>query len=338
MPPHESATKPNNGQPQATPLTAHAGQPAPPQKPGPAPAGDGVLRQIPLDEIDEHPRETRKYSDPERDEELKASLREHGLQNAIIVYPDPETKRYRRVAGGRRCRAAKALGWKTILARILPEVPDEAETSLLIWIDNDQRQNLSDIERGIASLDVMTRNGWTASALAQKLGKPITAITRPLNLVKKLPEDVRALVGPQLPPSVAQLLTSLPDDDSKRRFAALYTSGQITTGQALAAAIKAAKNGHTTSPTSGFSCEEGGVKIAITWTGNADAQGLSNVENTLRTLLKDLASQKHRGLTHWKNFLDKKAKAARKAADLAEAQKALAHVSNPPPERSTTNG
>jgi hypothetical protein len=47
----------------------------------------------------------------------------------------------------------------------------------------------------------------------------------------------------------------------------------------------------------------------------------------------DLASQKHRGLSHWKNFLDKKAKAARKAADLAEAQKALGQVANPIPQK-----
>ena len=295
----------------------------------PARARDAEEREIPLAETAPRPGQPRKYFDPERAKELAASLQEHGLLNAIIVYPSPVPPSYRIIAGERRWRAANALGWKTIRARVLKGPLDEARLSEMMLIDNDQRQDLSDIERGVAYLDHRALTGCTASALAQMIGKPVSTVTRAEALVKKLPQDLRALIGPELPPSIAGLLTSLPDDDAKRHFAGLYREGKVRTGKELSAAIKAAKNGHVTSGTAGFSCEENGIKIACYWSSDIpDPQALANVENVLRILLKDLAGQKHRGLTHWKHFLEKKAKAARKASELKAAQDALARHGN----------
>jgi hypothetical protein len=66
-----------------------------------------------------------------------------------------------------------------------------------------------------------------------------------------------------------QMLPSLPDDAAKRQFAGLYRAGKIKTGDELAAAIRAAKNGQAAGGRASFACEEIGVKIAVSWTSVA---------------------------------------------------------------------
>jgi ParB/RepB/Spo0J family partition protein len=300
-----------------------------------APIADAAEeRHVPVDEIDTD-EQVRKEFDPDKARELEASFQQHGQLNAIIIYFDPATRRYRNIAGERRLRAARALGWKTIRARVLKERPAGDKLLELQLVENDQRHDLSEMERGKAFIDYMTRTGCTASALAQKLGKPVNAITRPINLFKRLPEDVRALVGKEIPSSVAEVLTSLPNDDAKRHWAALYREKKVQSGSELAAAIKAARNGQAADVTSGFTCQdqESGVKISVTFPG----QDLSRVEAVVRQLGKDLSANGHRGLDKFKDFLTRKARAAKKAAELKAAQEALAGLTNPTPERSTPN-
>jgi ParB family chromosome partitioning protein len=309
----DTASRPDVPIPQAIPLP---------------PPGEAEERDIPVADIDPEPDQPRKSFDEERDRELEASIRELGQINAIIVYLHLVTRRYRLIAGERRWRAFQRLDRKTIRARVLSEPPDEARRRELMLIDNEQRQDLSDIERGMAYLDFTTRTGCTASALAQKVGKHVSTVTRAINLIKKLPEDLRQAIGPELPASVAQLLTSLPDDDAKRHFAGLYRTGNFKSGDELAATLRAARKGQAPASTVGFTADEGGVRIAVTWTtGNHGASpepALTAVENALRIVLKDLREQGQRGLEFFKDFLSKKAKTARKSAELQAAQTDLA--------------
>src|SRR5579884_974247 len=135
----------------------------------PATAGDAEERDIPVAEIGPEPDQPRKYFDEERDKELEDSIREHGQLNAIIVYLTTVPPRYRLLAGERRWRIFRRLGKATIRARVLKEPPDDGKRRELMLIDNELRQDLTDIERGLAYLDFMTRTGCTASALAQKV-------------------------------------------------------------------------------------------------------------------------------------------------------------------------
>jgi hypothetical protein len=85
--------------------------------------------------------------------------------------------------------------------------------------------------------------------------------------------------------------------------------------------VRAARNG-TAAPAS-FTCVEGGVKISIVLPGG----DLAAAEPALKVLVKDLHDYAHKGLTHFKEYLVRKAK-------LAAAQEALSgHVSQQP-ERS----
>src|SRR5581483_7812414 len=278
MTPHELNAKPN---PQLLPQAVLAA------------AGDAEEREIAVGEIDPQDN-VRKHFDQDALRALADNIAANGLLKSIIVYHDPHTKRYRLIGGERRWRAHQLLGRKTIRARVLKQPPDPAKRSELMLIDNEQ-EDLDDIERGLAYLDYTSRFQCTASALAQKLGKHVSTVTRAIALIRKLPEDLRAAIGPGLPPTIAGLLTSLPDDDAKRHFAGLYREGTIKTGKELAAAIRAARNGQAAGATAGFACEENGVRIAVTWTTDAaeasPGHALAAAENALKIVLKDLREQ-----------------------------------------------
>jgi ParB/RepB/Spo0J family partition protein len=296
-------------------------------------ANNGQYQDTLLELIDDFDN-PRKQDDPEQDRALAKTMATHGHLNPVTVYLDPKTQRFKLVGGGRRrCRAARLNGWKTIRAFVLNEAPDEVTRRELALIENEQRLGLSEIERGKAFDDEMSLTGCTASALAEKLGKSVSTITRAVALIRKLPADLREAIGPRFPPSVAQLLTSLPDDDAKRHFAALYREGKFKSGAELATAIRAAKNGQTLSSTAGFTCEENGVRIAVIWTAGvsetSSGQPLAAVEQALKTVLKDLHEHGHRGLERLKQFLSKKAHAVKKTAELAAAKDALARHANP---------
>jgi ParB family chromosome partitioning protein len=310
MTPHESPAKSSGHVPQAVPIV-----------PALAAAGEAEERDIPVAEIDPDDN-IRKHFDQGALQALADNIAANGLLKPITVYYDPRTKRYRLIGGERRWRAHQILGRKTIRARVLKQPPDPAKRAELMLIDNDQ-EDLDDIERGLAYLDYTTRYQCTATALAKKLGKTaVSSVTRPMQLAQQLPPDIHGLIrSGKLPPFAARPLVRLPDDESKRRFAALYVDGKVKTAAELAAAIRAGNNG-TAAPAS-FTCVEGGVKISIV----LPAGDLSLAEPALKVLVKDLHDHARKGLAHFREYLVRKAK-------LAVAQQALSgHVSQQP-ERS----
>lgn len=284
------------------------------------PAGEAEERELPVADIDPEGN-ARKHFDAEQLQALADNIAGHGLLNALIVYRDPETSRYRLIAGERRLRAVRLLRWPAVRARILKDRPDEAARRELALIDNLQRQDLSDIELGLECLDYIRRNTSTASALALKLGKHVSTVTRAVQLAQKLPADLHDLIrGGQLSPFAARHLIRLPDDDTKRRFARLYAEGKVKTAAELAAAIKQG-DGMAAPATAGFTAEEGGVRIAVSL---GSGKGLAAVEAALRALLKDLRDHGNKGVAYFQDYLARKAVAAKKAAEAQAAHDALA--------------
>lgn len=73
------------------------------------------------------------------------SIREQGIINPIVVYKYGE--KYRLVAGERRSLASILAGKEDIQAKILESKPSELKISLLQWIENIERADLSLWER-----------------------------------------------------------------------------------------------------------------------------------------------------------------------------------------------
>lgn len=88
---------------------------------------------------------TRKSQERESLETLAISIKEQGIINPIIVYKHGE--RYRLIAGERRTLASIIAGKTDIQAKILDTKPTELKISILQWIENIERSDLSLWER-----------------------------------------------------------------------------------------------------------------------------------------------------------------------------------------------
>ena len=99
--------------------------------PGEAPiaSSEGAVAtplELPVDHIRVEGVNVRTYFDEEAMDQLAASMQRHGLLQPIIVAPEPDAdNRWRLIAGERRLRAAKNLGWTSIPVRILPIAPEK---------------------------------------------------------------------------------------------------------------------------------------------------------------------------------------------------------------------
>ena len=130
------------------------------------------------------PREA--FDQPEL-EELKASIKQHGVIQPVIVRPIAHGS-YELVAGERRLRASQLLGIKEVPA-IIKSVNDQEALELSL-IENVQRTNLNPLEEAKGYTRLIDEFGYTQDQLAQTLGKDRSSIANSLRLLK-LPEDIQ---------------------------------------------------------------------------------------------------------------------------------------------------
>ncbi len=282
---------------------------------------------IPLDRVRDNPKDHRRADagvESQEDQELTESIRARGVLVPVIVWEDADGF-FHLVDGHRRCRCARRAGLKTVSARKLSRQPTDDESTIVALLGNTQRKDIHPIEFGLACLELMPTYR-TATEIAKVVHRSISTVTRAIALVEQLAPDVRELVRPGLgglPAAAAQVLTGLaPDHGAQRRFAQIYLDQKMTAAQ-LAAAIKGGNGQGDAASVAGFTCQENGVKIAVTLPG----QDLAAAESALRTVLKDLGAHGKRGLEHFKQFLDTKARAVKKAAEFQQAQDALTALS-----------
>lgn len=98
---------------------------------------NGILETDPLS--------TRKKQEKQALSSLVHSIREQGVINPIIVYKHNE--KFRVIAGERRTLASLLAKKEDIPAKILTEKPSRLKLSLLQWIENIEREDLSLWER-----------------------------------------------------------------------------------------------------------------------------------------------------------------------------------------------
>jgi ParB family chromosome partitioning protein len=87
----------------------------------------------------------RKYEEKTSLISLSNSIREQGIINPVVVYKFGD--KYRLIAGERRTLASIIAGKQEIQAKILDSKPDELKISLLQWMENVERKDLSLWER-----------------------------------------------------------------------------------------------------------------------------------------------------------------------------------------------
>jgi len=174
----------------------------------------GTLTDIEVARIRPNPFQPRQDFDPDRLEELKASIHEKGIIQPITVRKKDNI--YELVAGERRLRAVTDLGFETIPAYII-QVETKEEMLELALIENVQRDRLNPIEQAQAFQRLIDECNLTQEEVAKKIGKDRTTITNFLRLLK-LPQKIQESVKhEEITMGHARALLSVDDPDIQEK-------------------------------------------------------------------------------------------------------------------------
>jgi len=149
---------------------------------------------VPLERIDANPLQPRRRFDEARLLQLADSIAHQGVIQPLVVRPHPErAERFELIAGERRWRAMRLLGWTTAPVWVRPVADGELLEAALV--ENLQREALTPIEEAQALRDLLERHGYTQDALARRIGRDrstIANLIRLLALPAALQEDLEA--------------------------------------------------------------------------------------------------------------------------------------------------
>jgi len=157
----------------------------------------------------------RQNYDESKLEELKASIKEKGVLQPILVRKFENG--YEIVAGERRLKAAKALGLEQVPV-IIKNVTDR-EALVLALVENIQREELNAIEEALGFKRLVEEFQFTQEAVAQAIGKDRSTVTNLLRLLR-LPEEIQRQVAEgKLSMGHARALLSLEDAATQGKMA-----------------------------------------------------------------------------------------------------------------------
>lgn len=199
--------------------------------------------EIPLDRIKPNPFQPRRGFDDEKLTELTASIKEHGVLQAVVVSPDDTGKGYTLVAGERRCRAARQAGLKTVPAVVKPV--DRKTMLEIALIENLQREDLNPVDEAMAYKRLMQDYNYTQDELARRLGRSRPSIANSVRLLGLSEKILQLLAKNAMTPGQARPLLAISDwqqqEDAARLIAAQGLSARAV--EKLVASINAGSSG-----------------------------------------------------------------------------------------------
>lgn len=191
-------------------------------KPGNAEAPPAVeipeneLRDLAVGDIKPNHYQPRKEFRPGELAELQSSILANGLLQPITVRKLPGNG-YELVAGERRLRAVKALGWSKVPA--LVRGYDDQTMLTLALVENLQREDLNPIEEAEGYARLSNDFGLTQNDIAELVGKDRSTIANLLRVLQ-LPAEVRRMLEMgKLTLGHARPLLALEDDAAAIRLA-----------------------------------------------------------------------------------------------------------------------
>lgn len=158
-------------------------------------AGEGV-REVATARIAPNPFQPRREFAPEQLAELEESIRVNGLLQPLVVRPatesTPEGADWELIAGERRWRAVRRLGW-TQVPVVVREIDDRAMLVLAI-VENVQRAGLSPLEEATGYKQLIDEFGFTQAEVAESVGRERSTVANLLRLLS-LPASVQRMVN-----------------------------------------------------------------------------------------------------------------------------------------------
>lgn len=190
---------------------------------------DGV-RMVPVARIAPNPFQPRREFAEAQLAELEASIRQNGLLQALVVRPAPATApegaEWELVAGERRWRAVRRLGWAEV--PVIVKEPDDRAMLVLAIVENVQRAELSPLEEAAGYQQLIDEFGFTQAEVAESVGRERSTVANLLRLLQ-LPASVQRMVNEgTLSMGHARAILGLEDERAMAEMAREAADGALT--------------------------------------------------------------------------------------------------------------
>lgn len=163
---------------------------------------------VPITKVRPNPNQPRKTFDSEHLEELRDSIRQHGVLQPICVRPTEGG--YEIVSGERRWRASRLAGLAEMPVVVLDGVDDDTLLELAL-VENLQRQDLDPLEKARGFQELMERMGLTQEQVAQRVGLRRSTVTNHLRLLDLAEEVQEAMLSGLITMGHARALAGVKD-------------------------------------------------------------------------------------------------------------------------------
>lgn len=167
------------------------------------------VEYIDLKQCRPNPYQPRKVFEADAIEEMKQSIKQHGILQPLIVRKS--IRGYEIVVGERRYRAAKEANLETIPA-IVKELTDEDMMEIAL-LENIQREDLTPVEEANAYHKLINELGVTQDQLAKRLGKSRSHIANLVRLLSLPNETIQMINNGSLSMGHGRALLGLKDKE-----------------------------------------------------------------------------------------------------------------------------
>ncbi|MBN2414967.1 ParB/RepB/Spo0J family partition protein [bacterium] len=181
---------------------------------------ESASRQHSLDEVEvksirENPLQPRQEFARAQLDELKRSIEQNGMIQPLTVRKSGSD--YELIAGERRLRAVRELGYRTVPVYVMDVTSDDRMLELAL-VENIQRENLNPIELAKAYSQLQKEYGLTQEEVADKVGKDRATVTNIIRLLN-LPDQIRkSLRDGEIGIGHAKPLLSLPTKSAQLKL------------------------------------------------------------------------------------------------------------------------
>ena len=172
----------------------------------------GLVVEMDVESLTPNLFQPRKNFDKEKMEELKESIRKHGIIQPIVVRK--MASGYEMVAGERRLKAAKEIGLKKIPAII--KILNNEKSLEIALVENIQREDLNPIEQANSFKRLIDEFNLTQQELAEVTGKSRALVANTTRLLKLNPEIQKNISEGKISFGHAKLLLSIEDEEVQR--------------------------------------------------------------------------------------------------------------------------
>lgn len=184
--------------------------------------------ELPLDLIEVEEKPLRTLMTDDGMEELRASIREHGVLVPISVVNAGEV--FHLVAGLRRVIACRSLGMASI-----PALVGEMSESERMWArfaENRIREDVSPLDEGLYVVEWLNRGGVTQAEVAAALGVSESWVSQRVGILRWPPEVQDSLGRRGISFGVARELAGIADDGRRRHYLRFAEMGGCSVRQA----------------------------------------------------------------------------------------------------------